>query len=574
MGAALLALVATTAFFYLRDSRRIDRRLAEGAFGDSLNVYAAPLTFTTGDGLTTDDITDELRDAGYQSSGSGQPSTWQLSGASIQINPPPGSGQQPVTIGVARDQISYIRAAGKPVHDFTIPSPLISTVSSSNREQRQIVTFDEIPPVLVHALVSAEDKHFFHHRGLDLPRIAKAAWVDVKEHRKEEGASTLTMQLVRALWLEPDKKWRRKLSEALMTIHLESRWSKEKIFETYANEVYLGREAAWSVHGFAEGAHLFFGKDLHDLTLPEAALLAGLVQRPSYFNPTHWPERARRRRNVVLALMRDNRYITPEQYEEAIAGPVQLADSAREASAAPWFLDLVNEELQNRDEEEQAAKDIRTTLDLNLQRAADEAVAEGLAEVDKQLARRYSKGGPKAQAALIALDPHTGEIKAVVGGRDYNRSQLNHIFAERPPGSVFKPFVYAAALNTALTGGDTVYTPASLVDDTPTTFTFDGRSYQPSNFKHEIYGTMTLRQALARSDNVAAVKVAEGVGLDAVVAMARRAGLNNQIKATPAVALGAYDVTPLEMAAAYTVFANGGRVGQTDADLFDERPFG
>jgi penicillin-binding protein 1B len=551
-------LASIAAFFYVRDSRRIDRRLAEGAFGDSLNVYAAPLTFTVGDGLSVDDITNELRDAGFQSSGSRQPSTWQQTGSGIEINPSAGSEQSPVTIGVTHGQIASIRAHGKPIREFTIPAPLISTVTSGNREQRQMVTFAEIPPILVQALVSVEDKHFFHHRGLDLPRIAKAAWVDIRRHRKEEGASTLTMQLVRGLWLEPDKKWRRKLAEALMTIHLENRWSKEKIFETYANEVYLGREAPWSVHGFAEGAHLFFGKDLHDLTLPETALLAGLVQRPSYYNPVRSPERARRRRNVVLALMRDNRYITPEQYAEAAATPIQVVEGEKEASAAPWFLDLVNEELRNRGDEEQNAKDIKTTLDLNLQRAADEAVAAGMAEVDRQLARRYAKGGPKAQAALIALDPHTGEIKAVVGGRDYNRSQLNRIFAKRPPGSVFKPFVYAAALNTALTGADRVYTPATTVDDAPTTFYFDGLSYQPSNFKHETYGTMTLRQALARSDNIAAVKVAEGVGLNAVVAMARRAGLNGDIKPTPAVALGAYSVTPMEIAAAYTIFANAG----------------
>jgi len=559
--------------FYVRDARRIDRKLAEGLFGDSLNIYAAPLTFTVGDGLTVNDVTDELRLAGYQSaspnlSSHAQPSTYTAVGGAIQITASPAVGAPDATLGISNGQIASIKSQGKPVREFTIPSPLVSTISSGSREHRQNVTFAQIPPILVQAVISAEDKHFFHHRGLDLPRVMKAAWIDVKDRRKEEGASTLTMQLVRGIWLEPDKKWRRKVSEALMTVHLENRWSKEQIFETYANEVYLGRQTAWSIHGFAEGAHLFFGKDLQALTLPEAATLAGLVQRPSYDNPLRYPERARRRRNVVLLMMRDNRYITRQQYDDAVATPLDVVEGSQDALPAPWVLDLVSDEIQNHEEDPgdgdtgeinyKGAKDIKTTLDLNLQRAASEAVAAGLQEVDKQLARRYAKGGPKAEAALIAIDPHTGEIKAVIGGRDYNRSQLNRIFAKRPPGSVFKPFVYAAALNTALTGGNTVYTPATIVDDSATTFSSGGRDYTPSNFKHENFGTMTLRQALARSDNVAAVKIAEGVGLNQVVAMARKAGLNDGIQPTPAVALGSYAVTPLEIAGAYTIFSNGG----------------
>jgi penicillin-binding protein 1B len=181
-----------------------------------------------------------------------------------------------------------------------------------------------------------------------------------------------------------------------------------------------------------------------------------------------------------------------------------------------------------------------------------------MAGVDKLLASRYAKGAPKAEAALIAIDPHTGEIKALVGGRDYSRSQLNRILAKRPPGSVFKPFVYAAAIDTAVEGGDKILTPASMVDDSPTTFGSGRYAYTPANFKNESFGTQTFRMALAHSDNIAAVKVAQMVGYDRVVSMARRAGLNEDIKPTPSVALGTYVVTPLEIAGAYTAFANGG----------------
>ena len=365
------------------------------------------------------------------------------------------------------------------------------------------------------------------------------------------------MQLVRGLWLEPDKLWMRKLAEAMMTVHLEKEWSKEKIFEAYVNQVYLGRQAAYSVHGFGQGSRLFFGKDLRDITLPEAALLAGLVQRPSYFNPFRHPERAKERRDLVLAMMLDNHYITPRERDAAADEPVRVAANSLSEARAPWLLDLVNDQLQDQPADDDSIRNVYSTIDLNLQRAAEAAVATGMQGVDKLLARR-SNSGPKAEAALIALDPHSGEIKALVGGRDYGRSQLDRVFAKRPPGSVFKPFVYAAALNTAVSGGEMVYTPASQVDDTPTTFWFGGQPYQPGNYRGEVFGMLSLRDALAKSDNVAAVHVAQNVGYKAVVQMARRAGLNGDIKATPAIALGAYQVTPLEMAGAYTVFANSG----------------
>jgi penicillin-binding protein 1B len=463
------------------------------------------------------------------------------------------AGAAGISVSFANGRIARIENNGKNLRELNVAAPLITTLSRK-KEERLLVRFDAIPQVLVHAILSAEDKRFFHHDGVDLPRIAKAAFVDVKDGRKEQGASTLTMQLVRGLWLDRDKEWKRKVAEVMMTMHLEREWSKQKIFETYVNQVYLGRQADYSVHGFGEAARLFFGKDLKDITLPEAALLAGMVQRPSYLNPFRFPGRAKERRDVVLAMMRSNGYITQEQFDSAVNEPVRVTGDALSEARAPYFLDLVNDELQD----DQSIRSVHSTIDLNLQRAADEAVKAGMQNVDKLLSKRLGKNGPKAEVALIALDPHTGEIKALVGGRDYQRSQLNRIMSKRPPGSVFKPFVYAAALDSALSGGPAVYTPASTVDDSPTTFWFSGKPYQPANFRGEHFGVMTFRQALARSDNVAAVHVAQEVGYGKVVDMARRFGLNDGIRATPAIALGAYQVTPLEIAGAYTAFANGG----------------
>jgi penicillin-binding protein 1B len=539
---------------------------------------------SVGDPATSAGLEAELQTAGYDRKSTAANASYKKMSDGLKILPG-GSSAPAILVYIAKDQIARLAEGGKDVKQATLGSPLITTLSSHDssgtskepkNEERLMVTFSTIPPVLVHAIVSAEDKRFFKHKGLDMRRVLKAAYVDVKDRRKAEGASTLTMQLVRGLWLEPDKLWMRKVAEAMMTVHLEREWSKEKIFETYVNQVYLGRQAAYSIHGFGEGARLFFGKELRDVNLPEAALLAGLVQRPSYFNPFRSPTRARERRDLVLRMMMENKYITRVQYESAVDTPVRVASDALIEARAPYFLDLVNNELQSREsEEDDQARNVYTTIDLNLQHAAEEAVNIGAQEIDKLIAARKAKPGEKLSAdkagsdkpeiALIALDPHTGEIKALVGGRDYARSQLNRVLSLRPPGSVFKPFVYAAALNTAISGGNTVYTPATTVDDTPMKFFFNGKAYEPGNFKGEVFGTLTLRDALAKSDNVAAVKVAQGVGYQSVVNMARRAGLNDQIAATPAVALGAYQVTPLEMAGAYTVFANGGMWVQPQA---------
>ncbi len=547
----LLALV-----FYIRYSRLIDRQLQAGPFADSVNIYAAPLQLSAGDAVSEPDLAAELATGGYKESQAGNALSWRRGNGYIEIFPAEAT-VAPTRVFIANNQIDHIQIDGKEVRQAWLAPPLITTLSSK-KEERLLVTFAQIPPVLVNAILAAEDRRFFQHDGLDLPRILKAAYTDVKDRRKEEGASTLTMQLVRGLWLKPGKRWKRKLAEAMMTIHLEREWSKQKIFETYVNQVYLGRQADYSVHGFGEGARMFFGKKLQDISLPEAALLAGLVQRPSYFNPFRSPERARERRNVVLGMMRHNRSVTSQQYESAVREPIRVAGDSLSEARAPYFLDLVNDELQDRQSDGESIRNVYSTIDLNLQRAADEAVASGMQDVDKLLAKGAGKSGDKAEVALIALDPRTGEIKALVGGRDYKRSQLNRILSKRPPGSVFKPFVYAAALDTAISGGANVYTPASTVDDSATTFWFGGKSYQPGNFRGEHFGQLTFRQALAKSDNVAAVKVAQQVGYGAVVQMARRFGLNGGIRATPAVALGAYQVTPLEIAGAYTAFANGG----------------
>ncbi len=557
------------AYYYFKYARLIAEKLEKGPFANTSMLFAAPQTLTLGDDSTTEEIVAHLRRSGYSESRANRMGWYNLRPGAVEIFPGPDSlfSHEAGVIKFEQGRVAQIISLRDHTERtrYQLEPELITNLFDSRREKRRLVRFADIPRVLVTAVVSAEDKRFFRHSGFDPIRVLKAAYVDVREARIAEGASTLSMQLAGSLWLDrSERTWSRKAAEVLITLHLEQKLTKEQIFEYYANQIYLGRIGSFNIHGFGEGALAYFGKDLSQLTLSEAALLAGLPRGPSYYNPFRSPERARNRRNTVLRLMLENEHITEREYSVAVETPLGLASGPRNTSDAPWFVDLVNRRLQDQfqDHDFQAnSYRVYTTLDMDLQRDAMEAVRIGLQQIDEQAEKRgrtRARGWPEIQAALVALDPHTGAIKALVGGRDYGASQLNRALARRQPGSVFKPFVFAAALNTSINGGPQVFTPLSTVVDEPTTFWFDEKPYEPSNYKDEYSGAVTLRQALSRSLNIPTVKVAEMVGYEKVVELAHASGMNAQILATPASALGAYEVTPLEMAGAYTVFANQG----------------
>jgi penicillin-binding protein 1B len=565
--ACVLIAISVGMFYYMRSARLIDAKLRVGPFTQSVNVYAAPMKLRVGDSVTSDTIVTQLHKGGYTTAARNGIGHYAINNGTLEIYPGPDSyfGPEPAVLHFSGGRLQRIVSLSDNTArtEYQIEPQLLINLTDQNREKRRIVHYADVPRSLVEAVVAVEDKHFFQHSGLDLPRLIKAAWVDLREGRKEQGGSTLSMQLARNLWLDPDKNFRRKSVEILMAMHMEHKLSKQQIFEIYCNQVYLGRQGTFSIHGFGEAARDLFGKDLGQLTLAESALLAGMIQRPSFYNPSRNSERARERRDLVLTLMREQGYITEGERARAAAEQIHLsANGDNEALEAQYFIDLVNNEVQNRLESvEGSSERVYTTLDMELQHAAEDAVRVGMREVDKQIASRRKKGQAPAgepQVALVALDPHTGQIKALVGGRSYGQSQLNHVLAQRQPGSSFKPFVYAAALDTAVEGGQTILTAASTVDDQPTTFRYDRQEYTPGNFHQQFLGRVTLRTALAHSLNIPAVKVGQMVGFDAVVQMARRAGLPATTKPTPAVALGAYEATPLDIAGAYTVFANQG----------------
>jgi penicillin-binding protein 1B len=559
-------------YYYVKFARLIDAELQTGPFQSAAMIFAAPRTVSLEDQMSLQEVVGQLHRSGYTESRGNRLGWYHLRPDAVEIFPGPDSffDQEGGVIRVTGGRVSQIISTRDNTErtQYMLEPELLTNMYQAvgpRREKRRAVKFADLPPALIHAVLSAEDKRFFQHAGFDPFRVLKAAYVDLREGRIAEGASTLTMQLAGTIWLDRSQRtWKRKAAEVLITLHLEQKLSKEQIFEYYANHIDLGMRGSFSIRGFGEAAQAYFGKDVRDLTVAEAAALAGIIQLPSRFNPVRNPERARQRRNVVLAMMRENRYITDAEYTEALASPLAITKGGAESADAPYFVDLVNNQLQDEFQDhdfQRSSYRIYTTLDMDLQRDAAEAVRLGMLEVDKQhrQQRAFRNGKiPDSQVALIALDTKTGGILADVGGRNYGMSQLNHVLAKRQPGSAFKPFVYAAALATGLDGGPKPITSLTSILDQPTTFYFDDKEYNPGNFQDKYLGPITLRYALAHSKNVPAVKVAEMIGYDKVVDLARRAGMNLNIRPTPAVALGAYEVTPLEVAGAYTIFPNQG----------------
>ncbi len=564
-------------YFYIKYDRIIEKRFRSPVFANSAKIYALPKTVRDGQKIAVREIETDLERAGYSDKdGQSKLGTFRLVKDGIEITPGSESyhSPEPARISIHDGQVDQITSNGTDLSAYELEPQLVTALfDAEQRSKRQIVKYNDIPSTMVQAVLAIEDRRFFEHSGVNFVRTAEAVWGDVVHQRREQGGSTLTQQLARGFFLTPEKTIKRKLTEMLIAEELEQKFTKQQIFEFYANWVDLGQRGSFAISGFAEASKAYFNKDLKDITLPEAALLAGLIQRPSYLSPYRHPERALERRNLVLESMVETHVITREQADKAKAVPLKLAPPNVEASDAPYFVDMVRDQLIskfNENELNDQSYRVYTTLDPDLQRAAASAVETGIKLVDEQVKKIRTKKikvgkkfetkvmpGPQAQVALVVLDPHTGAVLALVGGRDYGWSQLNHAVAKRPTGSIFKPFVYAAAMNTALDGSTAVLTPASTVTDAPTSFAYGDQIYEPRNYKEEYHGDVSLRYALAMSLNNATVKVAEEVGYDKVADLAKSAGIMS-VKATPAMALGSYDASPLDMTGAYTTFANNG----------------
>jgi penicillin-binding protein 1B len=572
--AFLLTATVIFAYYYVQFGHMIDARLTGQIYQNTSRVYSEPGEIFTGESLKETELADYLLHDGYlEEDIAGAPGQYKVTKSSIEIHPSQDSyfqGANALKVNFTDGEISHITQlpAGTEADSAQIEPELITNLFDSSREKRRVVRFDDLPPVLVHAVLAAEDKRFFDHGALDVVRVFGAAFKDVSRGEKAQGASTIDMQVARTFFFTTKREWRRKIKEILMAAEMDQRFSKQQIFELYANDIYLGNRGSFAIRGFGEAAEAYFGTDVRELTLGESAFMAGIIRAPNrYSTSERHVDRADDVRDRVLGQMVEDGFITAAQEADAKKVKLKFVNAGSTGSSAPYFVDMVKdhllEKLSESDLEQQSYR-VYTTLDPDLQRMATEAVQIGMQGTDKLLARRmaiWKKKGepvPPVQVALVAMDPHTGEIRALIGGRDYGESQLNHALAHRQPGSVFKPFVYAAAFDNAVQGLQPVVTPVTTIEDEPTTFEFDGKEYTPNNYGEEFYGTVTVRDALMRSLNVATVKVAEMIGYQRVVQVARQMGLGNNIQATPAVALGAYEMTPIDVAAGYTAFADGG----------------
>lgn len=453
----------------------------------------------------------------------------------------------------------------QPLQAYELEPVRISRLYASENETRSLVKFEEVPRQLVNAVIAIEDRRYYDHGGIDIRGIGRALTEDIFGAGRLQGASTITQQLVKNFYLTPERSFKRKVSEAAMAILLERQLTKNQILELYLNEVYLGQRGPVSINGVSEASRFYFHKDVRSIDVPEAALLAGMLRAPRRFSPYQYAARARERRNTVLLCMKNAGSISAKEYKAFASTPVVVQPYDMKTDKASYFGDLLGRQLAGRytpDELHKRDYRIFTTLDVDMQQAAEESVADGLARIDKV---RSKETGKQAQACLIAIEPSTGFVRAFVGGRSYSGSQFDRLTqALRQPGSSFKPFVYAAAIESYFQPGKEVYSPATLVDDEPWSLPLTDALWQPKNYEGRYHGIVTLRNALANSMNVATARLAEEVGMEKIASLSRMLGFRH-IQPFPSLALGAFEASPWQLAQAYTSFANGGNEQELSA---------
>jgi penicillin-binding protein 1B len=597
-----IAVSGIALYYYQYYSRIIERRLSGQVFENTAKLYAAPYQIYTGQELTLEALVGRLQRAGLEPVGAehGSEGYYEVANNLLTITPKVG---ETLRLEVQKGVLTKIvRGKAGEVDEALLPAELVTAFSDKDRQKRRIVEFKELPKPLVNALIAAEDNRFYSHWGFDPVRLVGAVVQSGGSPDRVRGTSTITQQLARNFFIARgadgfERSPTRKVHEIFISLILERRLTKQQILTLYANDVYLGARGSFMIKGFGEAAAAYFGKDLTAITLPEAALLAAIIPAPSgAASPVNHPEEAKKRRNTVLNSMAELGFITRDEAAAAKETEVKLAQLKMDASDAPYLVDYIRQRLLDDFSEDVLNSNnlrVYTTLVPDLQRAAVEAVNKGLAEVKGIIAAR-NKGRkntdklPDPQASLIVLDTRTGRIVAMVGGGDYGVSQYNRITqASRQPGSIFKVFVAAAALeasqlprepesaeeqagsDSAAVEGEATAAPAltgpitfiTMVDDVETTFLYDGdKIYEPNNYKAKYNGPVTVSYAMEHSLNVPTIKIGEAIGFDRIADLAKRAGMNAKIKGYPSVALGAFEVTPIEIAGAYTIFPNEGKL--------------
>lgn len=577
--ALVLGAFLTLAYFWYDFSDRIDQKLLSGSvFTPSAGIYSAPKTLKVGEETSMPALIDYLRSAGYierNNQADRSRSRYAVDGDVLGIEP----GMTGVIDGVkvfrslsvkfSKDGKSVAaigdRDLGSETKEAKLEPKILSSIAAEGDGRRKTVTFNDLPQHLIKAITVTEDRAFFEHYGINLRGIARAFWRryegDDASPLANQGGSSITQQLVKNLLLTREQTWERKITEAYMSVILETRLTKQEIFTLYANQIYLGQQSGVSIYGVGEASNAYFGKDVSQLTLPEAAFIAGIIRSPNRYNPFKNPDRVKERRNQVLESMAEAGVINDVQLAEGRRSTIELkqVSNTKDLQGMPYFSQYAIEELPKIVNDPEALQHLRvyTSIDPDLQRIAYEIVNKRLAALDKHFKK---KEAGTLNAALVAIRPKTGEIVAMVGGRDYLANQFNRATdAQRQPGSVFKPFVYAAAINTAYDSSSRQFTAATVFKDEKKTFTFGNETYTPGNFGDFFSNKeTTLRDALVKSKNVITVDIAMSLNIGKVMNFASKAGMPKVEKAYPSMALGTAEATPLQVATAYTMFANLG----------------
>jgi penicillin-binding protein 1B len=568
----------TLGYFWMEFSQRIDVLLRGEIFTQSAGIYAAPKTLKNGEQASANELVAYLKTANYVDKNTTAAQTrgrYQLNNNELTVEP--GSEAkidgkqlfQPLKIKFSKDGKSVASISNLNSNEnyqtVQLEPKLLSSILGEDRERRKAIDFKDIPPQLIKAITVTEDRAFFEHYGVNIRGVLRALWrrVDTENDNSpvaRQGGSSITQQLVKNLLLSPERSLTRKVQEAYMSVILETRLPKEKIFELYANQIYLGQQASYSINGVGEAANAYFGKDVSQLTLAESAFLAGIIRSPNRYNPYKNPDRVTERRNQVLDSMVEAGAISADEAAQAKQTKLNLQPPQKREDLidTPYFTEYAQAELGKIVSDPEAVQHLRiyTTLDPDLQRAAHNAVNKRLEKLDKVF-----KNKEGLNASLVAIRPKTGEIVAMIGGRDYLQNQFNRATdAQRQPGSVFKPFVYAAAVNTAYDPTPRVITAATTFKDEAKVFNSGRDVYKPNNYG-DVFSNKetTLRDALVKSKNTITVDLAMELNVGKVMNLAAKAGLPKVSKPYPSHALGTAEATPLQMATAYTAFANLGQ---------------
>ncbi len=573
---------------------RVEARFRGRLFAVPSRVYSRPLELRPGLDVAHLRLRERLERMGYVATPSGgkqplRPGEFRQERGAFEVHRRPSrlpdrdDPAQLFAMRLAGTRIQAVRdAAGELLSSAALEREIIAQFHGAERADRRLEALADVPPVLIDAIIAVEDQSFFEHSGIHLWRIAGAMAANVRAGRVVQGGSTLTQQLAKNFYLTRERTLARKATEALMALLLERNHTKQEILEAYLNEVYMGQRGSVAIHGVGEAAQHYFGKPVGQLTLPEAALLAGLIKGPNLYSPYKHPEAARKRRDLVLAVLLEQQLIGRDAYESALIADLGVRDVYVDEHVAPYFVEEIRQELADHYGEEILQSEgmaIYSTLDAELQRAANAAVTRQLERLEKDHPKLRRPQSP-LQAAVVALQPRTGEILALVGGRNYQRSQFNRATqALRQPGSVFKPIVLLTALGRR--EGEPSFTLLSKLEDEAFTLKLPNGVWQPVNYDGEYRGTVTVRDAIEQSMNVPVAKLGVAVGPERIVETARRLGIQGRLLPVPSVSLGAFEVTVLEAARAYAALAAAGQLPElraytavvhADGRVLEERP--